>query len=75
MSTGLVLCLGELQSTDEPIARRLGRQRLMLCASLAYLKQHGQPLNVDALKNIVALWATAAGRLLPGGCGRPENGR
>lgn len=46
----LVLRLGELQSTDELIARCLSRQRLMLCASPVYLAQHGTPDSLEALK-------------------------
>ncbi|CAE1144152.1 LysR family transcriptional regulator [Serratia sp. Tan611] len=46
----LVLRLGELQSTDALIARRLGRQRLILCASSAYLEQYGVPGDTEALK-------------------------
>jgi len=46
----LVLRLGELQSTDELIARRLSRQRLFLCASPGYLEQHGVPDDIEALK-------------------------
>ncbi|AEF46338.1 transcriptional regulator, LysR family [Serratia sp. AS12] len=46
----LVLRLGELQSTDELIARRLSRQRLLLCATPAYLEQHGIPTDTEMLK-------------------------
>ncbi|MNI31913.1 HTH-type transcriptional regulator DmlR [compost metagenome] len=47
----LVLRLGELQSTDELIARRLSRQRLILCASPAYLERHGLPADIEDLKS------------------------
>ncbi|CCG88670.1 LysR family transcriptional regulator [Erwinia piriflorinigrans] len=46
----LVLRLGELQSTDELIARRISKQQLMFCATPAYLKYHGVPTEPDALK-------------------------
>ena len=68
----LVLRLGELQSTDELIARRLSRQRLMLCASPAYVERHGQPFDVDALKKHCCIMgyrrgAPLAWRLRPAG--------
>lgn len=46
----LVLRLGELQSTDELIARRLSRQQLFLCASPDYLEKYGTPMEPEALK-------------------------
>ncbi len=68
----LVLRLGELQSTDELIARRLSRQRLMLCASPAYVERHDQPFDVDALKKHCCIMgyrrgAPLAWRLRPAG--------
>jgi DNA-binding transcriptional LysR family regulator len=46
----LVLRLGELQSTDELIARRISKQQLIFCANPAYLKHYGVPDNPEALK-------------------------
>ncbi|MCA7014971.1 LysR family transcriptional regulator [Dickeya dadantii] len=46
----LILRLGELQSTDELVARRLSRQRLILCAAPAYLELYGTPSDVESLK-------------------------
>ncbi|MFK3880614.1 LysR family transcriptional regulator [Pantoea agglomerans] len=68
----LVLRLGELQSTDELIARRLSLQRLMLCASPAYVERHGKPFDVDALKKHCCIMgyrrrAPLAWRLRPAG--------
>lgn len=68
----LVLRLGELQSTDELIARRLSRQRLMLCASPAYVERHSQPFDVEALKKHCCIMgyrrgAPLAWRLRPAG--------
>ncbi|PLM69101.1 LysR family transcriptional regulator, partial [Klebsiella pneumoniae] len=68
----LVLRLGDLQSTDELIARRLSRQRLMLCASPAYIERHGQPGNIEALKKHCCIMgyrrgAPLAWRLRPAG--------
>lgn len=68
----LVLRLGELQSTDELIARRLSRQRLILCASPAYLERHGQPGDIDTLKKHCCIMgyrrgAPLAWRLRPNG--------
>ncbi|CAI1806110.1 D-malate degradation protein R [Serratia ficaria] len=68
----LVLRLGELQSTNELIARRLSRQRLILCASPAYVKQHGTPDDTEALKGHCCIMgyrrgAPLAWRLCPAG--------
>lgn len=46
----LVLRLGELQSTDELIARRLSRQRLICCATRGYLNKYGTPSDISELK-------------------------
>lgn len=68
----LVLRLGELQSTDELIARRLSRQRLILCASPDYLRQHGTPTDSESLKKHCCIMglrrgAPLAWRLRPAG--------
>lgn len=46
----LVLRLGDLQSTDELIARKLSQQQLYFCATSAYLKRHGTPHDTEMLK-------------------------
>lgn len=68
----LVLRLGELQNTDELIARRLSRQRLILCASPAYLEKHGLPADTEALRKHCCIMgyrrgAPLAWRLRPAG--------
>lgn len=46
----LVLRLGDLESTDELIARRLNSQRLICCASPGYLNRYGVPQTPEELK-------------------------
>ncbi|HAU5565776.1 TPA: LysR family transcriptional regulator [Serratia fonticola] len=46
----LVLRLGELESTDELIVRRLSKQKLICCASPVYLNKHGTPSKIEELK-------------------------
>lgn len=47
----LILRLGDLESTDELIARRLNSQRLICCASTGYLNRYGIPQTPEDLKN------------------------
>lgn len=68
----LALRLGELQDTHELIAKRLGTQKLILCASPAYIKQHGTPENIATLKHHICIMgyrrgAPLAWRLKPEG--------
>lgn len=70
----LVLRLGELQSTDELVARRLSRQRLFLCATPDYVQKHGRPENVESLKNHNCIMGYRRGSPLAWRF-RAENGR
>lgn len=47
----LVFRLGELQSTDELIARCLSKQRLLLCATPNYISKRGRPETLGSLKD------------------------
>ncbi len=45
----LVVRIGELEDNADLVARKLGRQRLLVCASPSFLAEHGQPENIDDL--------------------------
>lgn len=45
----LVVRIGTLEDDTDLVARRLGRQRLVICASPAYLDTHGAPLTPTEL--------------------------
>lgn len=47
----LIIRFGELRDSDGLIARKLATQRLVLCASPTYLRNHGTPASVDELRN------------------------
>ncbi|MGR5475539.1 LysR substrate-binding domain-containing protein, partial [Vibrio astriarenae] len=40
---------GDLEDKAGVIARRVARQRMIVCAAPAYLKAHGHPTTIDAL--------------------------
>lgn len=50
---GVDLCLrfGELPDRSDIMARRLGSQRLLICASQQYVASAGMPLNLDELQH------------------------
>lgn len=70
----LVLRLGELQDTDELIARRLSRQRFVLCATPAYLEQHGTPRDISTLRQHSCIMGYRRGAPLAWRF-RPEGGK
>lgn len=61
----LVLRMGELQSTDELVARRLSCQPMILCAAPSYLARLGTPLDVEMLKNHCCIMGYRRGAPLP----------
>lgn len=46
----LAIRTGSLQDRADTIARRVGRQRMIVCASPTYLAQHGEPQWIDDLR-------------------------
>lgn len=71
----LVLRLGELQSTDELIARRLSRQRLILCAAPSYLDRYGTPVDAESLKEHGCIMGYRRGAPLAWRLKNPTGGR
>ena len=56
---------GNLADSAVLVARRLGVQRMVLCAAPDYLIKNGQPQSVDDLRQYTAINYTRAGRVLP----------
>ncbi|KAI3592090.1 Transcriptional regulator, LysR family [Cupriavidus sp. U2] len=56
---------GDLDDKAGVIARRVARQPMIVCASPAYLKAHGQPATVDALQRHQAIVYRRSGRVSP----------
>lgn len=56
---------GDLEDKAGVVARRLARQRMLVCASPAYLAAHGHPTTVDALGAHQAIVYRRSGRVSP----------
>ncbi|MFK8401846.1 LysR substrate-binding domain-containing protein [Pseudomonas sp. BGr12] len=61
----LAIRTGEPQPRDGIIARRIGRQRMVVCAAPAYLEQHGRPEHVEELAAHRVLVYHRSGRINP----------
>lgn len=61
----LVMRIGDLEDSSTLIARRLGIQQSVLCASPEYLERHGAPLSVDDLENHSCIVFGRGGQTLP----------
>jgi DNA-binding transcriptional LysR family regulator len=61
----LAVRTGELDDRSGLIARRIGRQRMIVCGSRAYLKAHGKPQTVDELRGHQAIIYRRSGRVRP----------
>lgn len=61
----LAIRTGEPQSRDGIIARRIGRQRMVVCAAPAYLEEHGRPTNIEELDRHQILVYHRSGRINP----------
>jgi DNA-binding transcriptional LysR family regulator len=61
----LAIRTGELEDKAGLIARRVARQRMIVCASPSYLDQHGTPLQLDELGSHAAIIYRRSGRVRP----------
>jgi DNA-binding transcriptional LysR family regulator len=61
----LVIRIGDLDDSTTLVARRLGVQQSVLCASAAYLDKHGRPASLDALDSHSCIVFGRGGQTLP----------
>jgi DNA-binding transcriptional LysR family regulator len=61
----LAIRTGDLEDKAGVIARRVARQRMVVCASLSYLERHGQPRQVEDLDEHHAVIYRRSGRVRP----------
>lgn len=61
----LAIRTGDLEDKAGVIARRIARQRMVVCASPAYLERHGQPLQIEDLSGHQAIIYRRSGRVRP----------
>lgn len=61
----LAIRTGELNEQSGVIARRIARQRMVVCGSRAYLKAHGRPRTLDELGRHQAIVYRRSGRVRP----------
>ncbi len=57
--------IGELADTSALVGRKLGVQRMGICASPAYLERHGRPAGPDALASHVGIAYSRGGQPTP----------
>jgi len=61
----LAVRTGEPQPRDGIVARRIGRQRMVVCAAPAYLEESGRPESIDELASHRLLVYHRSGRINP----------
>ncbi|WP_255650894.1 LysR substrate-binding domain-containing protein [Cupriavidus sp. DB3] len=61
----LAIRTGSLQDRADTIARRVGRQRMIVCASPAYLGRQGEPQSIDDLRQHHAIVYRRSGPVAP----------
>lgn len=61
----LAIRTGDLEDKAGVIARRVARQRMVVCAAPSYLKAHGRPRSVEALATHQAVIYRRSGRIRP----------
>jgi DNA-binding transcriptional LysR family regulator len=61
----LAVRIGKLPDSSTLVARRLGIQRMVICAAPSYLAEHGRPASVDELSRHVGIAYGRAGRIEP----------
>ncbi|HDR9699473.1 TPA: LysR family transcriptional regulator, partial [Burkholderia aenigmatica] len=57
--------IGELADTSALVGRKLGVQRMGICASPTYLERHGRPAGLDALASHVGIAYSRGGQATP----------
>ncbi len=61
----LAVRIGKLPDSSTLVARRLGTQRMVICAAPSYLSQHGVPTSVGDLSKHVGIAYGRSGRITP----------
>lgn len=61
----LAIRTGSLQDRADTVARRVGRQRMIVCASPDYLDRHGEPRQIDDLRQHHAIVYRRSGPVAP----------
>lgn len=61
----LAVRVGTLLDSSTLVARRLGTQRMVICAAPSYLAEHGTPANVEDLSKHVGIVYGRSGRIAP----------
>ncbi|MES2056881.1 MAG: LysR family transcriptional regulator [Pseudomonadota bacterium] len=61
----LAIRTGDLEDKSGVIARRVARQRMIICASPSYLDRHGAPRRLDDIRDHPALIYRRSGRVRP----------
>ena len=61
----LAIRTGALEDRAGVIARRIARQRMVVCASPSYLRTHGRPRQIEDLGSHQAIVYRRSGRVLP----------
>lgn len=61
----LAIRTGDLEDKAGVVARRIARQRMVVCAAPLYLKAHGRPRSVEALARHQAVIYRRSGRIRP----------
>jgi DNA-binding transcriptional LysR family regulator len=61
----LAIRTGDLDDKAGVIARRIARQRMVICAAPSYLKKHGRPRSIDDLHAHDAIVYRRSGRIRP----------
>lgn len=61
----LAVRIGNVADSGTLVARRLGMQRMVICAAPSYLAEHGMPADVDELSGHVGIAYGRGGRIEP----------
>ncbi len=61
----LAVRIGKLPDSSTLVARRLGTQRMVICAAPSYLSRHGIPTNIGDLSKHVGIAYGRSGRIVP----------